>query len=44
MQESFDMSPAKIVTKDNVQIVSTSHRLSEMMPTSGPIKVKAVED
>ena len=44
MKESFEMSPAKIVTKDNVQIVSTSHRLSGMMPASGPIKVKAVED
>lgn len=44
MQESFEMSPAKVITKDNVQIVSASHRLSGIMPASGPIKVKAVED
>ena len=44
MQESFEMSPAEAITKDNVQIVSASHRLSGIMPASGPIKVKAVED
>ena len=44
MQESFEMSPTKALTKDSVQIVSASHRLSGMMPASGPIKVKAVED
>ena len=37
------MSPekAKAPIKESVKIVSASNRLSGMMPTSGPIKVKA---